>query len=258
MASNEHAHLLDNWFSHMDALGVHRVLAVAMDGDLAARLKGVHFRSAQAEFDGTLADFWFQRALIWAFLAEQGIEFIHSDTDAVWLRGPTEAYENDDFDLLLSQGTIHPLEALTAWGFVLCCGFFWARPTPASRRVFRALVAPNAKGPEYDDQTLLNRLLVGAGTTWMANSVESYDLQLRGRSFRCFRQPLTGHCTSLDLHLALLPHHLFPRLPPCAPEARVRHMLWEPHASPEGQISLMRATGCWRLDAYPKGYLLSD
>ena len=254
-ASAGHAHLLDNWLCHMCALRIDRLVIIAMDNDLAARLRGIRFPVVRAGFDGSLTDFWFQRARIWACLVDAGVEFIHSDTDAVWLRDPITPYVASTSDVLFSQGTILPVEAVNTWGFVLCCGFFWVRPTRASSGLFRALVAPAEHSADYDDQVCLNRLLVGANTVWRTEFAETYDLQFNGRLFRCFHEPLIGYCASLGLHLTLLPHHLFPRLHQGASDAMVRHVLRSESA--EQRVEQLRQAGCWLLDAHPAGFLLS-
>ncbi len=253
VVSSGYEQFLDNWLCHMDALDIRRLIVVAMDGALAARLAGTGFPVVRAGFDGSRADFWLQRARIWAFLAAEGVEFIHSDVDAIWLRDPVRQYSDAAFDLLITQGTIYPRPALAAWGFVLCTGFFWARATAASRRLFDAFVTPAMLSS--DDQAALNGLLIEAGTSWRTDGVGSYELRRRDHSFTCYREPIAGFCGALDLRLLLMPHHLFPRLQPGAPDAIVRHVLRDP--SPELRIGLMRAAGCWRLDAYPDGFAIA-
>jgi hypothetical protein len=253
-ANFAHVDLLDNWLCHMDRLGIRRLLVIAMDDMLADRLNSAGIPTVRAGFNGSMSDFWIQRAKIWALLAARGVEFINSDTDAVWLRDPISPYSDRPFDMLFSQGTLLPLEAARAWGHVLCCGFFWARPGAAVRRLLETLAASRADG--FDDQVALNRLLVSAGTTWSSDTSASYRLQFYGRSFRAYREPVSGFCPSLGLHLMLLPHRLFPRLQSDADPsaAMVRHVLSvNGHAE---RVSLMRDAGCWLLDAYPSGYII--
>ena len=253
VASNEHAALLDNWLCHVHALGIGRTLVVAMDEPLAERLRGAPFPIARAGFDGTYPDFCFRRSCIWSWLADQGVEFIQSDTDAVWLRDPVSEYAGSAFDLLCSQGTLLPRTALAAWGFVLCTGFFWARATAAIRDLFRALLS--VQTTIRCDQSALNTLLLTSGTTWSTAGVASYQLEHRGHAFTCFRQPVAGCCDSLGLRLVLLPHHRFPRKQPGASDAIVRHVLR--NDVKEQRIALMREAGCWRLDAHPGGFLIA-
>ena len=50
-----------------------------------------------------------------------GIDFVHSDADAVWLRDPIPEYfgPGETADLVASQGTRHPPDVFGRWGFVL-------------------------------------------------------------------------------------------------------------------------------------------
>jgi len=254
VASNAYAELLDNWLWHMDALGIRRIVVVTMDEALSQRLQGTDLTVAQAAFDGSEGDFWLQRAKIWSLLADAGVEFIHSDIDAVWLRDPIPGYNGNDFDILVSQGTLHPEDTLAAWGFVVCTGFFWARPTAPSKKLLEALVTPSTNILNSDDQAYLNRWLAEIGIEWQTHSKESYDLSYKNKIFRAYREPISGICESIGLKITLLPHHLFPRLQPGATNAIVRHVLRNGDAS--RRLEMMRAAGCWQLDEYPTGFLI--
>ncbi len=134
--SGDHAHFLDNWLLFLDRLKIDRVMIVAMDEVMAARMRPGRFPVIRAGFDGTEADFWRQRLRVWRRLADAGVAFIQSDTDAIWLSDPRPMLAGLDGDLVFSQGTRLPEDTLEAWGFVLCCGFFLARPTPATIALF--------------------------------------------------------------------------------------------------------------------------
>jgi len=254
VASNDYARLLDNWLCHMDALAIERILVVAMDATLAARLANGPYPVACGSFDGSEKDFWLQRTYIWSFLVDQGIEYIQSDVDAVWLRDPIAAFSQLQFDLAISEGTGHPLDIHAIWNFVLCTGFFWVRPTQAAQRFLHMLVDPPEPMLRSDDQALLNRMLSAMGMLWMTGNVPSYQLRLHTLPFTCYREPLQGFCASLGLRLTMLPHHLFPRIQPGDPNAIVRHVLRE--GSQENRIQRMREHGCWLLDARPNGFAL--
>ena len=225
-----------------------------MDDELQTRLRGLPYSVVKAEFDQSLSDLWVQRARVWAMLADEGVEFINCDSDAVWLRNPIPIYSDEEFDLLFSQATLHPRDVYGKWGFTLCCGFFWARPTLPTRRLFHALISPAEIVPGYDDQVALNRLLEREGTTWMTLGKERYNLFRDALPFDCFHEIVHGNCEKMNLKLGMLPHHLFPRLQPGAPEAIVRHVLQ--NRKDEERIDLMRAAGCWRLDEHPEGFVI--
>ena len=247
VSSSPHAYLLDNWLRHMDALGIRRIIVIAMDSAIATRLSQSGHSIVRAFFDGSMENFWLQRLRIFSLLARHDIEFIHSDTDAVWLANPIPKYAGNDFDLLFSQGTDMPHEALSAWGFVLCCGFFWARPTPATRKLFDAWI--NRSEAQFDDQIALNRLLVDKGTKWERGSAASYPRKHRDVEFTCYTELIAGSCPSLGLRLGLFPHHAFPRLDTGGPHGFVRHILTAKEGgTPDERIRLMRADGCWKAD----------
>jgi hypothetical protein len=254
VASNDYSELFDNWLCHMDVLGIERILVIAMDEALGARLAASRWPVARGFFDGSAGDFWLQRARIWAFLADEGVEFIHSDVDAVWLRNPIPEFAAVACDLMFSQGTIHPTDVASQWRFVLCTGFFWARASPPARALLGSLARSVTEILASDDQASLNRHLMAAGTSWATDAVSSYMMDHQGHTFMAFREAVTGMCQSLELKLVLLPHHLFPRLQPGAENAMVRHVLRT--GDKTARIDLMRAAGCWRLDAHPRGFAI--
>jgi hypothetical protein len=252
VASDAFARYLDNWLWHMDALGIDRIVIVAMDDVLAKRLTSVRFPVARVGFDGSEKGFWLSRAFIWSFLVDHGTAFIHSDVDAVWLRNPIPDYSNPGCDLMMSQGVAHPVDVHEKWGFVLCTGFFWAWPAPATRLLFKALVNPTSGILRSDDQAVLNRLLAAVGTVWMTAGTSTYESRLGNYPFICFHEPLLGFSSTLGLRLTMLPHALFPRVQPGVANPMVRHVMRD--SDPEQRINRMREAGCWRVDAWPYGY----
>jgi hypothetical protein len=234
--------LLKNWLTHACAAGVTRPLVIAMDDLLAESLAGAGIKAIRHGFDGTLADFWLQRTLIFEALANQGIDFIHSDVDAVWLKDPRPfCFADGGFDLVFSQGTTHPVEIWRKWGFVLCCGLFAARARPATAAFFSSVRSLAAR--VGDDQVVVNFLLEQNGLTWSTEGVASYELTVRTQIFTCYRQMLEGASDRLGLRVGMLPHHLVPRLPVAAPDALVKHPLGPAGASAKEPI--LRAAGCW-------------
>lgn len=82
------AAVLDNWLVHLRAVGRSRILVVAMDQPMADLLAGRGMHFVRGAFDGSLEDFWVQRLPVFEFLASHGVDFVHSDLDAVWLSDP--------------------------------------------------------------------------------------------------------------------------------------------------------------------------
>lgn len=239
------AALLENWYAHLRAIGRTRILVIAMDQPMADLLAGEGRTFVRGGFDGSLGDFWVQRLPVFEFLAGHGVDFIHSDLDAVWLKDPVPGYFADrGDDLVFSQGTYHPEPAYGNWGFVLCCGLFGMRASPATA-AFLAAVRDRARR-EQDDQAAVNLVLVEQQTSWQTERCSRYRQELAGRTFDCFDSVLYGRCEGFGLRLALLPHHLFPRLPVKGGGALVKHP-GTPRA-PEEKIPVLRDVGCWALD----------
>jgi|SRR5579871_710743 len=244
-ASHGHIDLLRNWLCHMTAVGLSsRVLVLAMDEEVASGI-GDEAVAARAAFDGSIDDLWRQRALVWRLLSDSRVEFIHSDTDALWLRDPLGFCSEIDADLVFSQGTDFPLSTLSVWEFVLCCGFFVARSSAATAALFGEL-ARTSDGA-FDDQIALNELLVRAETRWDKGSTSSFYLSYAGSKFRCFAEPILGSCEVMDLKLALLPHQSFVRLPPGGAHPFIKHLLLK-YETLDDRCAALRAHGCWKLD----------
>lgn len=247
VASDDYAFLVDNWIMHMEALGLHRYLVVAMDDALVARLADVGIKAGRCSFDGSKGDFWLRRMLIWNFLIEQDIEIIQSDIDAVWLRNPIPEHFSDmSFDMIWSQGTVHPADILKHWSFILCAGLFWARPSPGTKSFFAALTSRSAQIRQTDDQQVINELLYECETHWEVPTSGSDQHSVRGHTFTGYRETMVGRCKSLGLRIALLPHYLFPRLVTAEAGPFVKHVLRSD--DPVQRIPEMRAAGCWMLD----------
>eukprot|EP01012_Entosiphon_sulcatum_P015240 TRINITY_DN2023_c0_g1_i1.p1 TRINITY_DN2023_c0_g1~~TRINITY_DN2023_c0_g1_i1.p1 ORF type:complete len:404 (-),score=51.64 TRINITY_DN2023_c0_g1_i1:1174-2385(-) len=160
---------------------------------------------------------WFVRAIVFLQLAQAGINFIHSDTDAMWIRDPIPRFfmPNTSFSLKFSQGTIAPVEVYSAWHFVVCAGMFYAKAAPLTVRLMAAFVdhiTHNPRVPKHaTDQDSVNLVLRDQGVQWKAKN-STYTKQLFGKGFACFEQEIVGSFAGTEERVALLPHHLFIRL----------------------------------------------
>ncbi len=239
-ATNGFWPLLDNWLRHAEAAGVTHRIVIAMDDALAVRLERAGIPAIRHGFDGTLGDLWCQRTLVFEWLAGRGVDFIHSDVDAVWLRDPRPFCRADPgFDLVFSQGINYPPEVWRAWGFVLCCGLFAVKASPATARFFSEVRRATAK--VQDDQVAVNILLHASGLSWRTAGAEGHTLTNRhGQIFTAFRETIEGVSESAGLRVGLLPHDRVPRLPILGSDALVRHPV-----GPGDAVEKLRAVGCW-------------
>jgi Nucleotide-diphospho-sugar transferase len=232
--------ILANWIEWARTAGGSNLVVFALDGVTQAFANRCGVVSIPLARIGSQHELWIRRAEIFAATAAEGIDFVHSDADAVWLRSPIEEMFALGTDLVFSQGTIWPPDVVDRWGFVVCCGLFCVRASPATAAFFESVVATMAT--EHDDQSAVNRMLVSDGLIWEVP--ESGDTRfLQGRSFHVFDRPVRGQCGTLSV--SLLPHHRFPRLPEISADTVVAHPLSPKSA--EGTAQELRRLGLWRL-----------
>ena len=242
-ADTRFGRIIDNWRRHIDAVGAGPFLVLALDDTLESRLRGEGVAVARAEFDGSTYDLWVRRSVIFAHLAASGIDFVHSDADAIWHRDVQPSLLADGQDLVFSQGTILPRDALDRWGFVLCCGLFAVRASPASARFLAAASLRTAA--LRDDQLAINQILAEADIAWQRADMARRWVRYGGARFEIHDRVLHGEAASMGLRIALLPHAEYPRLPlPRSPGVAVSHPLTPAEAG--AKEAALRALGLWR------------
>lgn len=215
--------LLELWLPRLAQLGVERVKVFCLDSATLDWCRSRNVAAAQIEWSGNLRDLWVRRIGVFSELLAAGEEFVHSDIDAIWVKNPLREgsavgrYE----DLVFSQGTVWPPDVHEQWGFVLCCGWFRARPTLAARAFFDGLEQHVRE--TGDDQISVNRLLSRVGARWSESRTGEYQLPFHDRLVRCWTQPVRAAAGPLSV--ALLPHREFQRLPEATDQAIVKHFL---------------------------------
>jgi len=240
-ASEPALYLLDNWLQHARRAGVHNTILIALDETVAAHQYGAGCVTVYAPFEGDFSDLWLLRLHVFEFLAGNGIDFVHSDLDAVWLGDVRpECYADASLDLVFSQGLFFPLQAYEAWKFVLCCGLFAVRANAASRHYLAEVRARWVT--DRDDQIAANLVLLDNDMVWREGA-ERYQITIGSRSMDCYRHILHGRSNALGVSIGLLPFHRVPRLAGRSSSAVVRHPL-----STRGRaerILALRQSGVW-------------
>jgi len=242
-ANSGYSELTENWLWHMRRAGIDSVAICALDDDTFELAQRSGVAAVRVEDTSALADLWILRARVFESLARQGVDFIHSDIDAVWLRDARPRLLETSAHLAFSQGTIWPRDIVRDWNFVLCCGLFLARATPDVAALFRHVSLRIVE--ERDDQISINRALQDAGVTWDIDPVGAgrSRREWNGISFSIFVDPLRGQAG--ELSLALMPHDEFPRLPESiGPRALVAHPLSPKNA--KAKIERLVELGLWR------------
>jgi len=208
--NSEYTKVILQWLLLLGKLNVSNYLIVSLDEKLYKLLSYFGYHAVRSDFSGSLGQFWTYRSVILKKILECGLNIVHSDADALWLKNPIpEYFSKVEFDILSSQGTIWPPEILEKWGFVLCSGLVYYRSSQKVIKIFDSLIKASAKC--NDDQRAFNNILYGENINWSTDNIESYELCYKDKIFKCFKSVLRGEGESLNI--GLLPHEGFQRLP---------------------------------------------
>ena len=160
--------IFEIWYRAMQRLGVHNILLIALDPLTVekARSAGIHY--------WYLPIFGFQksvRRLIWTEtlkvrqkILNAGVNYLHSDADAIWQRDVRAQVLNHKTDFVTSMAQGTPKSALESWGFVMCLGFYFCRSNQRTRAIYDRYIEMTAALGH--DQNGLNQLLFEQGLTW--------------------------------------------------------------------------------------------
>lgn len=240
-ADRAYARLLDNWARFATDAGVRNVVVLALDDETVDQADALGFTGCRVEAATDLLDLWIRRANLFAALAEAGVDYVHSDADALWLTDPRPMLAGIDADLVFSPSTYLPPDICEVWGLVACCGLFTVRASPASASFLHAS-AGRLPGDEID-QTAMNRELFDRGIRWDDTPFE-WATSPAGLVFKSLAAPMIGRTD--DLRVALLPERWFVRQPHFDERAMVVHSPTPPGA--QAKIDLMQRMGLWRSD----------
>jgi Nucleotide-diphospho-sugar transferase len=219
-ADSKYQVVLDKWLEAIQRLGIHNYLVVALDHSLCEEMEQRRISALYRPCPANLESLWIHRTDVLLELLKAGYDLVHSDADAFWIKNPLDEFIYDkDHDLIFSPGTYWPQEVHRKWGFVLCCGFFYAQSNSKTLAFFEELA--QAVRIDRDDQVSLNRLLLQRGLVWKLQ--DSYELKIRGKSVKFFTQPAEGNAG--DLKICVLPHAQFQRIPAAEDDLYIQHWL---------------------------------
>ena len=255
--------LLDNWFYHIENLRMTNVLVIALDEELCKELSRRGIVCHLVRWDGRLLTLWRLRVIVIRQLVDQGISVLHTDIDAVWVKNPYCEIKFKNYDLLASQATNWPQEAIDQWGFVLCCGFFFVSASRGGRDLLALWERCVMK--DTDDQRALNRLLCKLGVDWEESEYTTFSFN--SGNFRCYPKILRGKTQIINIgllpriwprkwlankgktqiiNIGLLPHWQFQRVVDSSKEPIVVHPISDQNALSGEKI--LKQHGYWLLD----------
>lgn len=268
--------LLDIWIAQSGQFLPQQIDIVCMDKVSAEHCRQ-HYPDQIKPLQMSISDprdrhsFWNARLACFAKLISDGENFLHTDLDAFWLKSPFPTLEKIDADLIFSMDMGIPGNVRQAWGFTLCCGFFQAKSSDASRRFFPAW---QKRAKELgDDQVAANEILFAQGVTWKScdSQIEGMrvgECQFEGKTLRLVALPLSHiprhvpfyeqdalvvhpwfECSLFHCYLELLEYTLahYGRLNPKANEAQLKQELDFPESLDEC------SAGTWRMASLALG-----
>lgn len=222
-ANSDYADTMLNWFAVGKGSGAVKdnYAIVCLDDTMEALLRahGQDCFPIRPKYfkrlDGSLyalGPLWMVRVRLVQALLQDGIDVVLSDSDALWLKDPLPDLDqiaaSSGADIISSRGR-SPDNAAKAWGATACMGFIYLRSTPSAQEFVQEMLAFAKKSMVFDDQILLNTLLVASGlkfpqTLKFEDSTEA-DVGVTTRPFA--QSGSTSHVT-----VALLPHHKYMRI----------------------------------------------
>jgi len=240
-ADSRYIEILMNWLVALAVNGIENYLVVALDRELDTFLRARGIPVVLSELRGDLHALWVLRINVFDALCAAGIDFVHSDVDAIWMRDPRAAYLTDQgADLIISQGTIWPPDVHQRFGFVLCCGLFQLRSTERTQRLLHQL--REHVRSTGDDQVSLNQLIANHAMRWQIEPADTYYVEGAGKRFLCSRSIMRGEGAD-GLRVTVLPHHLFQRVPvPSGETPYVLHLLTR--KEPTAKLLEFERCGC--------------
>lgn len=221
-ADKNYTEVIAEWAKRIKGLGVENYLVVAQDPELHESNLSKSINSVLVPFTGSLERFWIHRLERIQTLMEAGLDVLHSDADAFWVRDCRKIMKDYAADIIASQGTIFPDDVAKEWGFVLCCGLVQFRSNRRSLAFFEKVLS--CARDVKDDQVALNRALADSSMNWnVPQEHEKYILN--DQRFFVYKAPVHGS-NRFGVTVTLIPHQLVQRMPGnYSPDVAVLHLL---------------------------------
>ena len=189
--------IFDVWYGNMRKLGITNILLIALDPLTLARAR------AEGIACWYLPIFGFQksvRRLIWTQtlkirrdILNTGVNYLHSDADAIWLKDVRESVFRHQTDFVTSRARGTPPSAMEKWGFVMCLGFYYCRSNDKTRAFYDTYIEYSAQLGH--DQNGLNQLFLDSAIDWHTLKDQS----------------IHGNIPALDLTVTVIPETIVAR-----------------------------------------------
>ncbi len=203
-----HLPLFDEWLRQARSYARGQVVAVGLDATAVAELRsrlpgGVIDLSEYFSSDGSgklhaysKHALWIVRTLLIRDLVCRDHRLLSIDLDA-FIMGDVDRMLDvfPSADIIIQEDFSIPMDVARSLGFIMCCGFMYFRPTPATkaflgRFVDRAVV-------EMDDQLAINHMVYRAGITRVSRTRDALSFESLGVRWLCpAKSMVSRHFTS--------------------------------------------------------------
>lgn len=222
-ADSGYTEVLLNWLVAADTHDSADPIVCALDERLHEMLIARGFTSVHVPWEGSLATLWLIRVQVIKLLIDHGYPVLHTDADAVWLGDPMPDIDAlAECEIIASQGTVWPYDALEAMGIVVCCGFFALRPSERTSALLVDVIRRLRRAPRSDDQAAFNQALVERGMHWDLPEPTT-AVTVHDREIQLFAATAYGK-DHLGVRAALLPHTKYQRVQLDVPAVVAHHL----------------------------------
>lgn len=189
--------MFEIWYRHFKQCGGNNLLVIALDPVVYRKVRDMGVAAYLLpvfNFQVGIRDIlWLETVKFRQKLIECGVDYVHSDLDAVWFENPLASVRQHKADIVASIGYGTPKYVVDAWGFVMCLGFYQMRSNEHTRKLYPEYIKYTAACGH--DQNGLNTLLLERGTHWRKEAGDLWQ----------------GSCDALQLQLTVLPDSMISR-----------------------------------------------
>lgn len=154
-----------NWAKYLHKHGIENYTIYALDLETFVYLNDNNINTVKLNddmFSGNTKEFkpenyrWDMRMKFISHLLENGIDILHSDLDAIWLKDPTPLLSSTH-DIISSTGHF-PETVDKKIGYTLCCGWILYRSCEPVKQLFHDIIQKSGD-TYFDDQIEINEAI---------------------------------------------------------------------------------------------------
>jgi hypothetical protein len=191
-----HLPLFDEWLRQTRSLSKGEVVAAGLDPtvvvELCSRIPGKTInlsRYFSSDDSGKLHAYskhalWIVRTLLLRELVRRDHRVLSIDLDAFIVGDVDRMLERfPSADIIIQEDFSIPMDVARRLGLILCCGFMYLRPTPATKAFLDRFVERTVV--EMDDQLAINHMIYRAGVSSISRTQDGLSFESLGVRWLC-------------------------------------------------------------------------